>query len=127
MTVHKNTNRLVCRFSRGHLITPIDSFIPVSFRNDFRILLNIFKAYLGLAPSYIAEMWNPYEHICSLSSSAGILLAFRKSLPNFKGDRAFAIRARKPERNWLSRSGSLKFVFSLLSLSCLVCLLCYLL
>lgn len=86
-----------------------------------KILLNIFKAYLGLAPSYIAEMWNPYEHICSLSSSAGILLAFRNSLPNFKGDRAFAIRARKPERNWLSRSGSLKFVFSLLSLSCPVC------
>ena len=88
--------RLLTGFNRQHHITPILAslhWLPVHFRIDFKILLIIFKACLGLALSYITEILTLYEAACSLRSSGGALLAVLKSRFKSKGDRAFAIRA----------------------------------
>ncbi len=61
-------------------------WLPVSFRTDVKILLIIFKACHGLAPSYIAELLLPCEPERSLSSSDTGLLAVPNGVftPNAK-------------------------------------------
>jgi len=88
--------RLLTGFNRREHITPVLSslhWLPVRFRIDFKTLLFTFKARLGLAPSYIAELLTPYEPPCSLRSSGRSLLAVPKSRLRTKGDRAFSVRA----------------------------------
>jgi len=68
-------------------------WLPVCFRIDFKILLITFKAFMGLAPSYMSKMLIPYEPHCSLRSSGGTFLAVLMSTLTSRGDRAFAVRA----------------------------------
>lgn len=70
-------------------------FFPLAlhFQIDFKILLITFKACLGLAPSYLAEMLTPYKPVCSFRSSGGSLRATPNSKLKSKGAHAFTIRS----------------------------------
>ena len=78
--VQNSAARLLNGFNRRQHITPILAslhWVPVCFRIDFQILLMIFKARSGLAPSYITDILIPYEPARSLRSSAGPSKPFR--------------------------------------------------
>lgn len=82
-------------FNRQHHITPILAslhWLPVRFKIDFKILLNTFKAFMGLAPSYIVDVLIQYDPTHSRRSSDGTLLVIPKSRLKSKGDCAFIIR-----------------------------------
>ena len=94
--------RLVVMQGKFCRITPVLHqlhWLPLSFRNNFKILLLTFKAIHELAPSYINEIVKikPLNSTYRLRSNDGILL----SHPNFKtlttlGDRrAFVASAPK--------------------------------
>lgn len=70
-------------------------FFPLAlhFQIDFKILLITFKACLGLAPSYLAEMLTPYKPVCSFRSSGGSLRATPNSKLKSKGAHAFTSRS----------------------------------
>jgi len=83
--------RLLNGTRRREHITPIlTSFhwLPVYFRIQFKVLLFVFKALNGLAPTYITELVQPYSVQRSLrSSKQGLLLVPRSRLKQ-RGDRA---------------------------------------
>ena len=88
--------RLLTGSRKREHITPILAslhWLPVSHRIDFKILLITYKAFHGLAPSYIQELLTPYTPIRNLRSSSGNLLAVPKSRLKSRGDAAFAVRA----------------------------------
>lgn len=68
-------------------------WLPVNFRIQFKILLIVFKALNGQAPSYISELINLQSTPRSLRSSNKILLQVPRSRLKLKGDRAFAVAA----------------------------------
>ena len=73
--------RLVCRSPRYCHITPLVyklHWLPVNLRIRFKVLLFVFKAIHGIAPSYISDLIfvKPNSSYNLRSSSAGILLAF---------------------------------------------------
>lgn len=68
-------------------------WLPVNFRIQFKILLIVFKALNGQAPSYISELINLQSTPPSLRSSNKILLQVPRSRLKLKGDRAFAVAA----------------------------------
>ena len=67
--------------------------LPLSFRNDFKILQLVFKGLNGQAPAYIFDLLTPYEPDGRLRSSSRALLTVPKSRSVTKGDQAFAVRA----------------------------------
>lgn len=66
--------------------------VLVTYIIDFKLLLIRFKAQIGLSPSYISDLFTPYEPNCNLRSSGGARLAVRLVTT---GDWAFAVRAPK--------------------------------
>lgn len=68
-------------------------WLPVHFRIKFKILLFVFKALHGCAPSYIANMISLYCPPRSLRSSSQRLLDVRTANLKTKGGRAFSIAA----------------------------------
>ena len=73
--------RLVCRSPRYCHITPLMyhlHWLAVNLRIRFKVLLFVFKAIHGIAPSYISDLIlvKPNSSYNLRSSSAGILLAF---------------------------------------------------
>ena len=91
--------RLVCRSPRYCHTTPLMYnlyWLAVNLRIRFKILLFVFKAIHGVAPSYISDLIlvKPNSSYNLRSSSASILLAFafRKKKRTF-GDRSFSVAA----------------------------------
>ncbi len=79
-------------------ITPVLAslhWLPVKFRVDFKVLLFVYEALNGLAPSYITELLTFYSTPWSLRSADLELLAVPRSRFKLRGDRAFAVSAPK--------------------------------
>ncbi len=76
-------------------ITPILASLqlPVSFRIQLKILLIVFKALNGQAPSYISDLISYKSTSKPLRSANKALLYVPRSRLKFKGDRAFAVAA----------------------------------
>ena len=76
------------------IVTPILKslhWLPIKYRIHFKILLLVFKCFIGTAPAYIKELVTPYSPVRSLRSSDKLLLLDR-SLRSSKvslGDGAF--------------------------------------
>ena len=71
-------------------------WLPVNLRICFKVLLFVFKAIHGIAPSYISDLIlvKPNSFYNSRSSSAGILLAFpSRKTKRTLGDRSFSVAA----------------------------------
>ena len=68
-------------------------WLPVRFRVDFKVLLFVFKALSGQAPSYITDLLTSYSTTRPLRSSNLGLLAVPQSKLKSRGDRAFAVAA----------------------------------
>lgn len=88
--------RLLTGTRRRDHITPVLAslhWLPVRQRIDFKVLLFVFKALNGLAPSYISDLLSPYSNIRSLRSADQRLLTVRGSNLKLKGGRAFAVAA----------------------------------
>ena len=80
---------------RDH-ITPVLAslhWLPVRYRIQFKVLLLVFMALNGQAPSYISDLLSPYSNIRSLRSADQRLLRVRGSNLKLKGGRAFAVIA----------------------------------
>ncbi len=65
-------------------------WLPVKFRINFKILLLTFKAYHGLAPSYLCDLIDKKLPTCSLRNYDDFLLVEPKTKFNTYGDRAFS-------------------------------------
>ncbi len=86
--------RLLTGAKKHDHITPILAslhWLPVSFRIQFKILLIVFKALNGQAPSYISDLISFKSK--PLRSANKALLYVPRSRLQFKGDRAFAVAA----------------------------------
>ena len=98
--------RLICGTSKCSRITPVQRdlhWLPVRQRILFKILLIVYKALNGQAPSYITELLKArsYTHSHNLRSSHDNLLL---QIPSHKtkitlGDRAFVCAAPKVWNN----------------------------
>ena len=85
--------RLVTRSRKHDHITPILKqlhWLPVYSRIKYKMLLLIFKALHGLAPSYITEMLQPYKPSGSLRSSSKRLLTVPSAKLKKYGCRSFS-------------------------------------
>jgi len=78
---------------RTHIMPILASlhWLPVRFRIDFKILLFVFKAVNGLAPTYIADLIQIYAPARSLRSESQFQLAVPKTRLKTRGDRAFSV------------------------------------
>ncbi len=88
--------RLLTGAKRHDHITPILAslhWLPVSFRIQFKILLIVFKALNGQAPSYISDLISFKSASKPLTSASKALLYVPRSRLQSKGDRAFAVAA----------------------------------
>lgn len=88
--------RLLTRAKKTDHITPVLAslhWLPVYFRIQFKILLFVFKALNGQAPSYLSDHLIPFSSPRSLRSSDRALLVVPRSRLKTKGDRAFSIAA----------------------------------
>ena len=65
-------------------------WFPVEFRITFKVLLLVYKALHGLAPSYISDLLNFKTYSRSLRSSCKEYLAVPRSRLKTYGDRAFS-------------------------------------
>ena len=70
-------------------------WLPVEFRITFKVLLLVYKALHGLAPSYISDLLNFKTYFRSLRSSCKEYLAVPRSRLKTYGDRAFSIAGPK--------------------------------
>ena len=70
-------------------------WLPVEFRITFKVLLLVYKALHGLAPSYISDLLNFKTYSRSLRSSRKEYLAVPRSRLKTYGDRAFSIAGPK--------------------------------
>ena len=71
-------------------------WLPVEFRITFKVLLLVYKALHGLAPSYISDLLNFKTYSRSLRSSCKEYLAVPRSRLKTYGDRAFSIAGLVP-------------------------------
>lgn len=88
--------RFLTGTSRREHITPVLSslhWLPVCFRIDFKLLLFVFYAINGLAPSYLSEILTIRDHGRALRSSGQLLLEVPSSRYKQWGDRSFAVAA----------------------------------
>ena len=96
--IQNSAARILTRTRMREHISPVLAdlhWLPVSYRIDFKILLTVFKALNGLAPSYISDMLSFYAPARALRSTDAKLL--RTPTPPQKkiGDAAFACYAPK--------------------------------
>lgn len=78
------------RFQSVDILTTLH-WLPIKERMSFKILLLVFKALNGLAPSYLSDILTPYEPVRSLRSQEKYLLQIPKSKLASGGDRAFSV------------------------------------
>lgn len=86
--------RFLTGVRRREHITPILSFLnwlPVCYRVEFKIFLLVFKALIGLAPSYLSDLINVKKSTRCLRSSDSIILSYPRSRLKLRGDRAFSV------------------------------------
>ena len=84
-------------FESDH-ITPVLQklhWLPVKSRIIYKILLLIYKALNGLAPSYLSELLDTYRPSRNLRSSGKLFLTTKKTNTVNYGDRAFSVCAPK--------------------------------
>ncbi|KAF7213304.1 transcript variant X2, partial [Nothobranchius furzeri] len=108
--------RLLTKSSKHTHITPLLlqlHWLPVNFRVHFKILVLVYRALHGQAPSYIGDLPSPYTPSRSLRSSDQSLLVVQHTRLKTKGDRSFAAVA---PRLWNSLPLSLRSVDSVVSL-----------
>ena len=77
-------------------------WLPVEFRITFKVLLLVYKALHGLAPSYISDLLNFKTYSRSLRSSSKEYLAVPRSRLKTYGDRAFSIAGPKLWKTYLN-------------------------
>ena len=90
--------RLLTKTRRREHITPVLAalhWLPIRYRVDFKILLFVFKALHGLAPSYLSDLLNVNAPSRSLRSVEQALLIVPRSRLKTRGDRAFAVMGPK--------------------------------
>ncbi len=63
---------------------------PVHFRIDFKILILVFKALHGLAPTYLSDLIQPNAPLRGLRSAEHSLLAVPRVRLKSRGDRVVA-------------------------------------
>ena len=88
--IQNTAARVVCKSKIKDHISPVLEelhFLPVKYRIVFKILLFIYKAINGLAPTYINELLDEYKPTCLLRSS------YMNSVPRAStyGDCSFSI------------------------------------
>ncbi len=86
--------RLLTRAKKTEHVTPILAslhWLPVHFRIELKMLLFVFKALNGQAPSYLTDLLTPLSSSRSLTSSDRAFLAVPCSHLKTKGDRAFSV------------------------------------
>ena len=96
--VHIAAARVVTLTPKHGHITPILinlHWLPVEFRITFKVLLLVYKALHGLAPSYISDLLNFKTYSRSLRSSCKEYLVVPRSRLKTYGDRAFSIAGPK--------------------------------
>ncbi len=82
---------------RAHIVPVLASlrWLPISLRSDFKILLLVFKALNGLAPSYIYDFLTEYVPNRPLRSCTAGLLNIPKMNYKNLGEAAFCVYAPK--------------------------------
>jgi hypothetical protein len=93
--VQNTAARIITRTSRIEHIKPILHslhWLPVRYRIQFKILLIVYKAQHGLAPSYISDMLEAYQPPRTLRSTNQKFLVTPSSRSK-AGDRAFSTAA----------------------------------
>ncbi len=94
--VQNTAARLVLRASRRQHITPLLEhlhWLPIKQRTAYKILLLVFKALCGLAPTYIADLIHVHVPSRSLRSSSQRRLVVPRTRTKFYGDRTFVFAA----------------------------------
>ena len=95
-SIQNTAARVVTRTRKFDHITPVLKqlhWLPVRYRIVFKILLLVYKALNGTAPSYISELLNYHTSERKLRSSSRHLLATPKARLKTYGERAFAVAA----------------------------------
>ena len=91
----KNTAaRVVCKSKIKDHISPVLEelhWLPVKYRIVFKILLFVYKARNGLAPTYINELLDEYKPTRSRRSSSKSLLSVPRARTSTYGDCSFSI------------------------------------
>lgn len=79
---------------RSHITPVLCSlhWLPVRFRVEFKVLMFVFKAINGLAPTYLSEMVTVYQPARTLRSSQNTFLIIPKFRYKKFGSRSFAIQ-----------------------------------
>ena len=88
--------RMLTGTKKHQHITPVLAslhWLPPSFRVHFKVLLIVYKALHGLAPSYISDLLHPLSASRSLRSADKGLLSEARTRLKQRGDRAFAVAA----------------------------------
>ncbi|KAJ7987687.1 hypothetical protein DPEC_G00329060 [Dallia pectoralis] len=88
--------RILTRTKKFDHITPVLAslhWLPVKARADFKVLLLTYKALHQLAPTYLAELVQPYIPTRNLRSKDAGLLIVPKISKQTAGGRAFSYRA----------------------------------
>ena len=95
-SIQNTAARVVTRTRKFDHISPVLKqlhWLPVRYRIVFKILLLVYKALNGTAPSYISELLKYYTSERKLRSSSQHLLATPKATLKTYGERAFAVAA----------------------------------
>ncbi len=96
--IQNSAARVLTSTKKSAHITPVLQqlhWLPVTYRIQFKILVLVFKARYGLAPSYLSELIPPYVPARTLRSSSDNLLAVPKFRLPSVGGRAFCVSAAK--------------------------------
>ncbi len=104
-----NTHVVIDRISP--ILTSLH-WLPVKLRIEFKILVFVFKALHGLAPTYLSDILQYYNPSRLLRSGSLGLLSVCRSRLKHRGDRAFATVGPKL---WNSLPVSIRMVPSLSS------------
>jgi len=83
---------VTCKKQTCHIIPVLRElhWLPVIYRVQFKILLHVYRALNGRAPTYIGDILHPYKQSRSLRSSADSLRLFVPRMKHSWGDRAFS-------------------------------------
>ena len=96
-SIQNTAARVVTRTRKFDHITPVLKqlhWLPVRYRIVFKILLLVYKALNGTAPSYISELLKYHTSERKLRSSSQHLLATPKARLKTYGEKAFAAAPR---------------------------------
>ena len=92
--VQNNAAKLIIRKRTVPHITPVLynlHWLPVTFRIKYKILLLVFKCFLGIAPSYLSSLIQSYVPTYPLRSSSAHKLNQSIRTKKKYGDRAFSV------------------------------------